>query len=51
MSLNLTDLLELAGVVLILVAAFAADWRLGIAVLGVLLIVASVLVSARGDDL
>jgi hypothetical protein len=35
---QLSSLLELLGVVAVLVAAFATDWRLGIAVVGVCLV-------------
>lgn len=36
---QLSSLLELLGVAAVLVAAFATDWRLGVAVVGVCLIV------------
>lgn len=35
---NATSLLEIVGVCCVLIAAFACDWRLGLAVSGVLLV-------------
>lgn len=36
---SLTTVIELVGIVCVLVAAFAVDWRLGLACVGVLLCV------------
>lgn len=41
MRVSLTTVLDVIGLVMLFVAAFAVDWRLGVAVVGVLLLVAS----------
>lgn len=43
-SVDPASVLELAGFVCLVVAAFAVDWRLGLALVGVLLVVAGVAV-------
>lgn len=44
MKIGLSSLLDLLGVICILTAAFAFDWRAGLALAGVALIVTAVLV-------
>lgn len=46
---QLSSLLEVLGVVAVLVAAFATDWRLGIAVVGVCLVTVGYL-SVGGEE-
>lgn len=56
---TLSTVVELVGVLCLLVAAFAVDWRLGVALVGVLLLAAGFLLdvsdraeaSAGGGDL
>jgi hypothetical protein len=51
MRFNVTasTLLELVGLVLILVAAFALDWRAGVAVIGLVLLLAGFVLGGSED--
>ncbi len=50
MHVTLSDLLELCGVLIIVAAATAVDVRLGLAVIGVALVVVGFLLDSGEDD-
>lgn len=45
MRVALTTVLDVLGMILLIVAGFAFDWRAGLAVVGVLLLVVSVMLA------
>lgn len=47
---NLSSLVELIGAACILTAAFAADWRVGVALIGVLLVAVGYLADQSEEE-
>lgn len=45
-----SDILDIAGLTALAVAAFATDWRLGVALIGLLLLLSSYLMTRGGGD-
>jgi hypothetical protein len=47
----ITTVIELVGVFCLLVAAFAFDWRIGLATVGVVLLLVGYTIGARSDTI